>query len=315
MRYSENKKNTSPPLSALGKYLDIEANDSLKNSINSVRIKVDYTEEEINNANLEEESLKIYYYNETSSAWQKLNSTVNTTGNYIMVEIGHLSTYGLFGDSISSPDSGSSSGSGGGGGGHSSTRIIKKASEKEETPALVEDVKEEKTAAETEPAAEEKAVCDYDLDISLPDEISFVEKDSIEGKIRNNGNCGIPEVRIGLSPNLLDFVDISSINIESLKENEIVDFVLNKKSGKNKTSLLVQGFNVFSIKEMKSYMGSLSIKVFEGNSIKKEIEVPLNIKVLGEREAKNTAPLLFFISILAMIILFVVAKQRKSGKK
>lgn len=314
IKYFENKKNTSPSLSPLGKYLDIEADNSLKNSINSVKIRVEYTDEEINNANLEEESLRIYYYNETSNVWQELNSTVNTTGNYIFAEIDHLSTYGLFGEEKSSPGSGGSSD----GGGHSSTRIIRKTQEKEveKTPALVEEVKEEKTIPETAPTAEQKAVCDYDLDISLPDEISFVEKDSIKGKIRNMGNCGIPEVRIDLSPNLMDFVDISAINIESLKENEIVDFILNKKSRGNRTSLLVQGFSILNAKEIKNYKGGLWIKVVEDNNIKKEIEVPLNVKVLGERDAKNTISLFSLMSMLVVVvILFIVAKQRKLGKK
>ena len=312
MKYSENKKNASPSSTALGKYLDIEADNSLKNSINSVKIKVYYTDEEINNANLEEGSLKIYYYNETSSIWQELNSTVDTTENYVLVEVDHLSTYGLFGEQKPSESSSGSSGDEGG-----SERIINKTTEKEEekTPTLVEGVKEDtKTAPETIPIIEEKIVCDYDLGISLPDEISLVEKDFIEGKIKNKGDCNISEVKIDVSPNLIDIIDATAFIIKNLKENQVVDFILNKKSSENRTSLLVQGFNIFRAKEIKNFKGELSIKVLENNDVKKEIKVPLNVEVLARGDIKNTIPLFFMISMFVVIILFVVFKNRKSSK-
>jgi len=312
MKYSENKKNTSPSSTALGKYLDIEADNSLKNNINSVKIRIYYTDEEINNTNLKEGTLKIYYYNETSSIWQELNSTVNTTENYVLVEVDHLSTYGLFGEQKHSE---SSSGSSGGGGG--SGRIIKKTPEKEEekTPTLVEGVKEDKkTAPETIPAIEEKIVCGYDLGISLPDEISLVEKDFIEGKIKNKGNCNISEVKIDVSPNLIDIIDGTAFIIKNLKENQMVDFILNKKSSENRTSLLVQGFNIFRAKEIKNFKGELSIKVLENNDVKKEIKVPLNVEVSAREDIKNTIPLFVMISMFVVTILFVVFRNKAVKK-
>ena len=144
-KHNENLKNTSPEAVALGKYLDIIADDNILKSITSVKIKIYYTDEEINNANLDEETLRIHYFNDTSNQWQILNSTVNTTGNYVEVTIDHLSTFGVFGDEKESASESSSSGSGGGGGGGGgggSTRVIKKTEASEQKP--VETKMEEK---------------------------------------------------------------------------------------------------------------------------------------------------------------------------
>jgi hypothetical protein len=47
---------------------------------------------------LEEDSLKIYFYNETTSTWEALNSIINKEENYVEVKLTHFSTYGIFGD-------------------------------------------------------------------------------------------------------------------------------------------------------------------------------------------------------------------------
>ena len=207
-KYSENKKNTSPSLSALNKYLDIEANDSLKNSINSVKIKIYYTDEEINNANLDENTLKIYYFNEINNQWQVLNSTVNTTENYIEVTIDHLSTFGIFGEEIAGEISGtsessSSGGSSGGGGGGSTRRIPKTAAKPVETETLPE--KEETVKEkEVEMPKEAKEECDYKISVSLPEYVSFVESNHIKGVVNNIGNCKIENLNIEVSAELKD---------------------------------------------------------------------------------------------------------------
>lgn len=128
--YDNHYKTISDKIS-LDKYIDIENNLNLNNAI----LKIYYKSEEINSLN--EDSLKIYYYNETLEEWQELESFVNKQENYVWTNLSHFSTYGVFGNEISSGSSPSSSsgGSRGGSSGSSSTKkeenIIPKEIEEE----------------------------------------------------------------------------------------------------------------------------------------------------------------------------------------
>jgi len=110
VEYSTNSKNSTPNLSELGKYIDIIADDATKQNLTSINIKIYYTDEEVANAGLDEGSLEIHYFNETSDKWQVLNSTVNASGNYVEVTIEHLTTFGIFGEKKASESSESPSG-------------------------------------------------------------------------------------------------------------------------------------------------------------------------------------------------------------
>lgn len=105
------------------KFVDINANPNLIQSLNSTSIKIYYTDREISSLNLKEDSLKIYYYNETSLIWEALDSTVNSEENYIEVNLTHFSTYGIFGEETSTnADNAPPISSGGGSSGGSSSR-------------------------------------------------------------------------------------------------------------------------------------------------------------------------------------------------
>src|SRR3989344_1838604 len=83
-------------------------------NFDSATLKINYTNEEIQNIN--ESTIKLYYYNETTTTWTQLDSIINTDENYVQINLTHFSTYGIFGDSlIKNPnlDSSSSSSSGG----------------------------------------------------------------------------------------------------------------------------------------------------------------------------------------------------------
>src|SRR3989344_9599763 len=78
----------------------------------SATLKINYTNEEIQNIN--ESTIRLYYYNETSVIWAQLDSIINTDENYIQINLTHFSTYGIFGDSlIKNPNLDSSSSSSG----------------------------------------------------------------------------------------------------------------------------------------------------------------------------------------------------------
>ena len=280
-KHNENSKNVSPEAIALGKYLDIIADDDILENITSVKIKVYYTDEEINNANLDEETLKIHYFNDTNNQWQILNSTVNTTGNYVEVTIEHLSTFGVFGEEKeiqSSESSGSSSGGSGGGGGGGKTQIIKK-SESAEEKLVTTKMKEEIKSEEIEEQEEIEKECDYKISVSVPEHVSFVEQDYINGTIYNLGSCKIENLEIDISPELKGIVGIENGKIAGIGLNESAEFLLIKKLEANKASdLLIQGFNIKIPKQnVKAYNGVLTFNAIVDGQL--AFEEKINIKV------------------------------------
>src|SRR3989344_7562169 len=90
-------------------------------NFDSATLKINYTDQEIQNIN--ESTIKLYYYNETTAAWTQLDSIINTNENYVQINLTHFSTYGIFGDSLNQnlPSSDSSSSSGGGGSSNENT--------------------------------------------------------------------------------------------------------------------------------------------------------------------------------------------------
>lgn len=134
------------------KSLDIRTSQSIQDFLLSAVIKVYYNETELRN--IDENTLSLYYYNETSSIWDKIPSEVNTIGNYILANIIHFSVYGIFGDEqvIAPTSSSSSSGSSGGGssGGSSSGSIPS-----ESIPVVETKEKIEEKVIENKPIIEE----------------------------------------------------------------------------------------------------------------------------------------------------------------
>ncbi|MCX9075243.1 MAG: PGF-pre-PGF domain-containing protein, partial [Candidatus Methanoperedens sp.] len=116
----------------LKKFVFLTTDSNINNYLNWMNIKIYYTEEELRASGLDENSLRISYYNKSSGTWGiPANSGVNTTnaGNfsgYAWTNVSHLSTFALVGNyPVPSQQSGggssssSSSGGGGGGGGSS----------------------------------------------------------------------------------------------------------------------------------------------------------------------------------------------------
>ncbi len=69
-------------------------------NFNSALLRINYTSNEV--INLNESSIKAYYFNETTNLWYEINSVVNTEENYIEFNLTHFSVYGVFGDQITS---------------------------------------------------------------------------------------------------------------------------------------------------------------------------------------------------------------------
>ena len=91
---TENVNHTSK----LNIFKDIKIDDSIKNSLINATIRFYYTDEQLESFGLDEESLNIGFYNETSSTWVFLDSFVNKEENYVEITVNHFSVYGLFGE-------------------------------------------------------------------------------------------------------------------------------------------------------------------------------------------------------------------------
>ncbi len=94
--------------------------NGINEKLESGVIKLYYTDEYLAENNINEDSLKIYYYGEN---WEELNSTVNKEENYVYANVEHFSVYGILGE-VKSESSPSSSGSSSGGGRSSSTSSV-----------------------------------------------------------------------------------------------------------------------------------------------------------------------------------------------
>jgi len=114
-QFSSNPENvtTGFAAAALGKYFTITASDILKDNLGWIYLKINYSDSDISSNNIDETTLKIYYYNSTLGRWVVESDTgVNTTANYVWANVTHLSTFAAGGSQAVSAAAASSSSSG-----------------------------------------------------------------------------------------------------------------------------------------------------------------------------------------------------------
>ncbi|MBU0456674.1 MAG: hypothetical protein ABH824_06250 [Nanoarchaeota archaeon] len=331
IEYNWTEKELPSTVKPVERYIDIESNIE---NISSAKITIYYHEENL--ANIDESTLKIHYYNETGQKWEELNSIVNLTENYVYTITNHFSLYGLFGqEEVSSPPSsnpetsGSSSsggGSGGGGGGIGSFMLSDNEKNSEENvdnnnlakvTKSVTNKKEEKT----DNLMVKKNNCEYNLNVSLPERISFLKQKSFEIEVVNEGNCDIENLKLNLSEELEPITTIVNPIIEEIKQENKNIFQINKKDDNRLITLLVGSAvaDRFSAKKIKG-MITLTFDVpnnYDNGLIEKEI--PVEVEVLSaEKVFDNMKPLIFNFSSLTILILagfLFVLKRKKEEKK
>ena len=169
------------------RFVDIDANLSTNTSFT---LRMFYTDEDLAEGKIEESSLKIHYFNTTSSAWEALDSVVHAEENYVEASLSHLSTYGLFGEEI--PETPSSPGGSGGSGGGSSRGKVH-----EEKPASVEETSTTLLIQKVEQQTQEESAPQEALAPAAAREASTPEFKSITGRFADASK------RILKSPQLL----------------------------------------------------------------------------------------------------------------
>lgn len=157
--YNKTDKNITE-LNPLGRFLDLSVSNDVNKNLNYSIIKLYYTEQDLITNNLDENSLKLYYYNETNRTWEKLNSNINEEEDYVYATIYHFSTYGIFGQEVKRESKTSSPG----GGGDSKDEVVKKRrpiiekageEEKDEGLIITEEEIKPKEVVEVKDIAEE----------------------------------------------------------------------------------------------------------------------------------------------------------------
>lgn len=317
IEYSHNIKNETPSATAVNRYVDLQSDEI---TISSVKIMLYYNDSDI--TPLDENTLKIYYYNETSTAWDVLSSTVNASGNYVSATVPHLSLYGLFGEPSSSGSGSSisaSEGSSGGGGGGS--RNIATATSIPDGPisVTVETVlstrsEPESTAELTAPAAE--TVCEYVVEMSLPDELVLGEEEPYLGEIINKGNCAIPELKLGLSQELESKIGLSRIEFSDIQPGDRERFILIRKKSENNDLFSATSYVIGSLGAEKNIFGQVILQGYDeaGEIFKRKLPVSIVLK--------NSFPgmELATLGLIALVLLIFAVKMwqgkgKKSGKK
>ena len=278
------------------KFLDI-VGDQLSNNISQATVTVHYTDQDIQENNLVESSLKIYYYNE-SSGWQQLESIVNETGNYVSANISHFSTYGIFGDQVQA----SSSTSGGGGDSSTNTETTKTVNVSTETKS----VEREELRINKNQNTEKKIYygCNYNVSFSLL---------GGRGVIENLGTCNVESIEIQLSENLVPYLSLSKNSVESLEVNKTESFDIIQKEG----TVVLAPLTGLVVSSENTYTGSVFVRIPEDNLIRiKELPISVKVNQIEAEKPEESVDNLFILStaILLIIIVLGIYTARKAIK-
>ncbi len=309
IEYSSSPVNAAAERKSAGKYIEIiEQNTS--NNLDFAVIKVYYNETEINRLNLDENSLKLYYFNETSLKWQELESFVNTDENYVYVNLTHLSLFGIYGEEIQTLTTSSGVDSGGSGGSSSSssegttgggiiaagkTEKIKELTEKRVIP------KPRQGPVETG----KNETCCYSISFPALDEISFIDKGIYNYSLKNTGDCDIEQISVSLSSNLMEIAYIQGPLIKDLKKGDSAEFAVIKEQTKP-LNALIQGFAVRVIEPgVEEYKGEINTIAFKDNVIVVNDSVPVLIKTRSFTQPKEINKEVIGLAALLMLFLFV----------
>jgi len=107
--YYNNPAEPNPEFTPIGKYFEIGTSTDMIESLDWCVLKTYYTQEEITQSGTDENSLGLYYFNETSGNWSLEAGGVNDSENYVWGNTTHLSVFGIFGQTTTTSSTTSSS--------------------------------------------------------------------------------------------------------------------------------------------------------------------------------------------------------------
>jgi S-layer protein (TIGR01567 family) len=112
---------TTVSLLGINKFVQIEVDPELNDSIGTVRISINYSDADL--SEIDEDSLKLYVWNASIKSWEELEpSGINKVKTIVWGELNHFSFFGILGEEpedVQDDDDNGGSSSGGSGGGAS----------------------------------------------------------------------------------------------------------------------------------------------------------------------------------------------------
>lgn len=203
-----------------------------------------------------------------------------------------------------------SNGNGDSGGGTTTKNIELK--EKTITPETDLKTKSENIIPQEELSLE--TICDYTLEISLPESISFLEQESYDCEITNRGNCDIQKLDLHLDTELNPFIDFSQATIIDLNQGNKSKLQVIRKTEKKEWPIsLFTGSAIAERMMAKKISGIITIKGTNGEESVFTQDLPVNIEVLAPEKMiwtiKLALPGTGFIALLTILTVFLIKRR------
>ncbi|MDO8656375.1 MAG: hypothetical protein Q7K45_03990, partial [Nanoarchaeota archaeon] len=225
--------------------------------------------------------------------------------------------YGLFGEQPSSSSASSPSASSGGG-----SRKIAAITPVpgDSAVAITETVLP--TKSELEPTLElnapvSEASCEYVLEMSLPDEIVVGESESYEGELINKGDCEIPELKLGLSPELESKIGFSVIEFSDIRPGDKKKFTLIRKKSDHNNLFSATSYVIGSLKTNHNTLGQVILQGYDetGEIFKRELPVSIVLKnSFPWKELVTGSLILIVLLIFAARFWYGGGKKKRNGR-
>ncbi len=307
VQYSKNIRDVYPKEKEIGKYVEIVTEENIT-GLESAKIKLYYNDTDISSSGVDENTLSIQYYNETSGTWEKLNSTVNATGNYVEIITSHFSTYGVFGTETNTQTANT----------QSSSSYSQRQDSIPNQESLLDTTSPSTPSLETtkpvqteiQNKSEEVVECTPSIEIQIPTELGSGERE-IYGKVVNSGDCDIENLQLEVTEDIKEFVSIEPSVLEKIVKGSEKSFTL--KSLDEKATLLLSPISGLAIAPEKLSSQTLNGKIIiKSANYSAELSKAIDISVEVPIKSSGAGSLTFLISIVSIVaglILFFVKRK------
>ncbi len=301
--YNESPVNISTEAMPLEKFVEIT--HSAEANVSSAEITIAYDE----HAAIDESTIKVYYYNETSANWQAENSTVNTTANRVTANVTHLSLFGAFGQqrqagptAIAAPSSSAGSSSGGSAGSTSTGGTPPRQASRQQAPQEVRQPSPQKKPGKPQP----ENCTDIQL-IGLPDQIYIADQSSFQATIASVSQCDGHEFRFVAAAKL-------SGKIELRYGSSLPSTLLITPRQANATKADSPGG--FAVKSSQPRLmqatGNLTAYAYSAGRLVYERQIPVTVEYyeLEEQQKAELPALVIGLAAAGLIVLALLVRKR-----
>lgn len=84
------------------KSMDLELDQNIRNALVNITLRYNYNTTELESSKTNISLLSFYFYNTTLASWEMVPTRINLSGSYIITNLTHFSTYGVFGNASNS---------------------------------------------------------------------------------------------------------------------------------------------------------------------------------------------------------------------